>query len=75
MRGPEALRPIWKALTTISLGTLIDQGREHGGGRHKIEPRELANVPADDIAKLAGLPRKVPLGQCDLQAVEAVEAA
>jgi len=35
--------------------TLIGNGRVHGGGMHKLEPKELANVPADNLAAIVGL--------------------
>src|SRR5438270_14021099 len=38
---------IWQALQSITSKTLIEEGRVYGGGLHKMEPKELANVPAD----------------------------
>ena len=67
-RDPSALRPLWQALNTISRETLLDNGRVYGGGMHKLEPRELANVPADELATLVGLgvkhtPRQLELAE------------
>lgn len=42
----------------IDAQTLLGNGRVYGGGLHKLEPKELANVPADNIAALVGLPPK-----------------
>lgn len=57
LRGnPELLGAVWRVLSDISSDTLIGEGRIYGGGLHKIEPNELANVPADSIIKaLPGL--------------------
>jgi len=49
---PQLARVIWQALSTISQDSLIEEGRVYGGGLHKMEPRELANVPADLIFTL-----------------------
>jgi hypothetical protein len=52
---PEICRDIWKALSSITAETLKGEGRVYGGGLHKLEPKELSNVPADFI--LDALPR------------------
>jgi adenine-specific DNA-methyltransferase len=31
---------------------MVDEGRACGGGMHKLEPSELANVPAVEILRL-----------------------
>ena len=46
------LHEIWQALNQISAELMIKEGRVYGGGLHKLEPRELANVPTDAIAEL-----------------------
>lgn len=51
---PEMLRAVWRALNSIKAEALLGSGRVYGGGLHKLEPKELANVPADDIAQIAG---------------------
>jgi predicted RNA methylase len=51
---PNALRPLWQALNNIGRDTLLGNGRVYGGGMHKLEPKELANVPADNLAELMG---------------------
>ena len=52
---PELKRRIWKFLNEIQPETILGEGRVYGGGLHKLEPKELGNVPAEAIAKL--LPR------------------
>jgi adenine-specific DNA-methyltransferase len=47
---------VWKFLDSIPPETLLGEGRVYGGGLYKMEPKELANVPADEIALL--LPRR-----------------
>jgi hypothetical protein len=60
---PEMLRTIWQNLNTIPAEALIGEGRVYGGGLHKMEPRELANAPADGV--LLSLP-KLSESQFDL---------
>ncbi len=48
------LHDIWNALRDIPAERLLGAGRVYGGGLHKLEPRELANAPADSI--LAAIP-------------------
>ncbi|MGV8805440.1 MAG: Eco57I restriction-modification methylase domain-containing protein [Polaromonas sp.] len=57
--NPLAIRALWKALNAIQPETLLGEGRVYGGGLHKLEPKELANVPADDLAAIMGLGKKV----------------
>ena len=49
---PELKRQIWKHLNQICPRTMLDEGRVYGGGLHKLEPRELGNVPAEAMIKL-----------------------
>ncbi|MDD4104140.1 MAG: class I SAM-dependent methyltransferase [Bacilli bacterium] len=39
-------RQIWLLLKEICTKTITAEGRVYGGGLHKLEPRELGNVPA-----------------------------
>jgi len=57
-KDPDLTRLIWSHLNNIPTDTLVGNGRVYGGGMHKLEPKELGNVPADDLATLAGLPDK-----------------
>lgn len=45
-------RKVWEFLNDIPVETLLGEGRVYGGGLYKMEPKELANVPADAIAAL-----------------------
>lgn len=49
---PYLLGAILKALNGISSNDLKLEGRVYGGGLHKLEPKELANVPADAILRI-----------------------
>lgn len=46
------LERVWHELNRIDPEDLLSEGRVYGGGLHKLEPRELANVP---LAALGGL--------------------
>ena len=49
---PELKRKIWMFLNGICSDAMLGEGRVYGGGLHKLEPRELANVPARFILDL-----------------------
>lgn len=68
---PAALRTLWHALNAIDGTVLLDNGRVYGGGMHKLEPRELSNVPANDLAALVGLTGKRPDRQLAFEAMTA----
>lgn len=51
-RDPTAIRRAWQALNAISPEQLLGEGRVYGGGLHKLEPKELANVPVPELADL-----------------------
>ena len=46
------LRLVWEVLNRIPATALLGEGRVYGGGLHKLEPKELANVDATAIACL-----------------------
>lgn len=49
---PELHQAVWQALSSITAAMLIGEGRTYGGGLHKLEPKELAGVPADAVLKV-----------------------
>jgi len=51
-QDPDLLRKVWSALNQLSPSALLGEGRVYGGGLHKLEPRELSNVPATFIQAL-----------------------
>lgn len=58
------LRAIWQELNEVPAEVMLGEGRVYGGGLHKLEPRELANLPVEAVPTLlrfAGtLPRLQP---------------
>lgn len=67
VRDPGLIRRVWQVLNTLTPKQLLDEGRVYGGGLHKLEPKELANVDASAIAALLpGLERGVELTQLDM---------
>ena len=56
--NPDLIRLLWTYLNAIPTDILIENGRVYGGGMHKLEPKELGNVPANKLASLAGLSSK-----------------
>lgn len=45
-------RRIWEILNRIQPESMLAEGRVYGGGLHKLEPKELARVPARELAEL-----------------------
>ena len=43
---PELAAKVFEALQTVTPGQFISEGRVYGGGLHKVEPKELAQIPA-----------------------------
>jgi hypothetical protein len=43
---PESAAQIFETLQSISPERFISEGRVYGGGLHKVEPKELAKIPA-----------------------------
>ncbi|WP_330926638.1 Eco57I restriction-modification methylase domain-containing protein [Candidatus Sororendozoicomonas aggregata] len=49
---PDMDKKLHEALSQITGKAMLDEGRVYGGGMHKMEPKELANVPATEIEDL-----------------------
>ncbi len=49
---PKLIERVWKVLNTITPAQLLGEGRVYGGGLHKLEPKELANVPVPQLMDL-----------------------
>lgn len=62
---PDLKQTIWRSLQGIAVDRLVDEGRVYGGGLYKLEPKELGNLPIDDIFEddtlLAAVPHQVKL--------------
>jgi len=48
-KNPELNEQLLEALNQITGKAMLDEGRVYGGGMHKMEPKELSNVPASEI--------------------------
>ncbi len=51
---PELLSEVFEALKRIAPAQLISGGRVYGGGLHKVEPNELAQIPANFVLESVG---------------------
>ena len=51
-QNPELNEQLLEALNQITGKAMLDEGRVYGGGMHKMEPKELANVSANEIKAL-----------------------
>ena len=49
---PELYSVVFAHLQSIESDTFVDEGRVYGGGLHKMEPKELAQVPLQGLADL-----------------------
>lgn len=41
----------FEALNGIAEKVMVNEGRVYGGGMHKLEPRELSNVPSPELLR------------------------
>lgn len=60
---PALALEIWRFLNSIPSETLLGEGRVYGGGLYKMEPKELANVPAAAIMALLPPSKNLPVAQ------------
>jgi hypothetical protein len=63
---PNLAQKVWEFLESISAETLLGEGRVYGGGLYKMEPKELANVPAEAIAALLPQGQHRPASQIEM---------
>jgi predicted RNA methylase len=59
-------RRVWEFLDSITPETLLGEGRVYGGGLYKMEPKELANVPADAIGAMLPAGNHRPASQIEM---------
>jgi adenine-specific DNA-methyltransferase len=53
--NPVRARCVWQALKGIGTEVMIAGGRVYGGGMYKLEPSELARIPAPGVAALLAM--------------------
>ncbi len=63
-REPQLKETIWRALNQLQPASMVAEGRVYGGGLHKMEPKELAEVPVPNLADLLHL-EETPLSLFD----------
>lgn len=57
---PSFMRRAWEALNRIQPDQLLGEGRVYGGGLHKLEPKELANVPVPELMEMIPIKDRGP---------------
>src|SRR5208283_1780787 len=50
-RHPPSARVVWEIINRICPQSMLTEGRGYGGGLHKLEPKDLAKVPAIELAE------------------------
>lgn len=56
---PELAAKVFEALQSVTPGQFISEGRVYGGGLHKVEPKELAQISATQLLDLIGTPLSI----------------
>jgi hypothetical protein len=51
---PEIQARVFEALKRIKPDELVSEGRVYGGGLHKVEPKELGQIPARLVLEITG---------------------
>jgi len=70
-RDHDLIRRAWEVLNHLTPERVLGEGRVYGGGLHKLEPKELGNVPVPEIAALLEH-RELPAKQAELFAHHAL---
>jgi hypothetical protein len=66
-REPNLHERLFAVLVSMDTEKFVGRGRVYGGGLYKLEPKELANIPADFLITSLGLSGHLkPLRQLDL---------
>jgi len=50
---------VFEALKRISPSEVISEGRVYGGGLHKVEPKELGQIPARGVLESIDVPVRI----------------
>ena len=58
--SPELGAVVFSRLRSITADHLVSEGRVYGGDLHKLEPRELSDLPAEEIAQVMKHPSAAP---------------
>jgi hypothetical protein len=61
--NPELGAQVFEALQRITPAQLLSEGRVYGGGLHKVEPRELAQISAQSILDAIGCEARIEYQQ------------
>jgi hypothetical protein len=48
-RHPEMAARVFQGLQHITPAQMVSEGRVYGGGLYKVEPKELAQIPARSV--------------------------
>ena len=56
---PELHARVLEALKRIKPSEVISEGRVYGGGLHKVEPKELAQIPACVVLESIDVPVRI----------------